>query len=216
MASLPLIRISPSEFQFAESRTGYTSRLRLTSLQHQAVGFKFKTNAPHKFLVKPVVCSLTNKGATVDVVVKSTSPITDVDRFLIQTVALAPEEAEDLDSTKWRKLDPSRIMEDLIYCTMAQRRLSVSSVSSQGSVSPTKSSIMPAVSYVYDPYSYQEQSQYTNEKTEHKFATGLAKRLYSVLPGIDVNEISWSEFALFATTCFILGFLIPLVRLILF
>ncbi|KAJ2796547.1 hypothetical protein H4R20_005498, partial [Coemansia guatemalensis] len=196
MASLPLIRISPSEFQFTESRTGYTSRLRLTSLQHQAVGFKFKTNAPQKFLVKPVVCSLTNKGATVDVVVKSTSPITDADRFLIQTVALAPEEAEDLDSAKWRTLDPSRIMEDLIYCTMSRRRSSVSSVSSQGSASPTAKLTMPAVSYVYDSYSYQGQSQYTDEKAERKLAVGLAKRLYSVLPGMDVSEISWSEFAL--------------------
>ncbi|KAJ1823975.1 hypothetical protein LPJ73_009357, partial [Coemansia sp. RSA 2703] len=87
-------------FQFVESQTGYTSRLRLTSLQQQAVGFKFKTNAPHKFLVKPVVCALTKKGTTVDVIVKSTSPITDADRFLIQTVALDANEAEGLDSTK--------------------------------------------------------------------------------------------------------------------
>lgn len=102
MSALPLIRISPSEFQFAVSRSGYTSRLRLTCLQQQPVGFKFKTNAPHKFLVKPVVWALTERGAVVDVVVRSTSPVTDDDRFLIQTVALAAEEAVDLDSAKVR------------------------------------------------------------------------------------------------------------------
>ncbi|KAJ2716154.1 hypothetical protein H4S00_004628 [Coemansia sp. D1744] len=205
MASLPLIRISPSEFQFTECRTGYTSRLRLTSLQGQAVGFKFKTNAPHKFLVKPVVCSLTKKGMSVDVVVRSSSPITDVDRFLIQTVALAADEAEDLDSAKWRTLDPSRIMEDLIYCTIGRRRSSSQSSGSQ-SDSP-----LVSVSNIYSPSPYQEQ-QYFAEKGDRRLANSLAKRVYAMMPALDIADFSWYELVLFAATCFAIGFLLPLIR----
>ncbi|KAI9503791.1 hypothetical protein GGI25_003826 [Coemansia spiralis] len=208
MASLPLIRISPSEFQFSESRAGYTSRLRLTNLQNQAVGFKFKTNAPHKFLVRPVVCSLTKKGMAIDVVVKSTSPINDADRFLIQTVALDIDEAEGLDSTKWRTLDPTRIMEDLIHCTLGRRR---SSVSSQDSLSPPASPTLVAVSHVYDPYTPLP-SHKSYEKQDERFANGLARRFYDILPGIDLNDWSWSEFGLFVAACFILGFLVPVFR----
>ncbi|KAJ2785692.1 hypothetical protein H4R18_000383 [Coemansia javaensis] len=216
MASLPLIRISPSEFQFAESRSGYTSQLRLTSLQDQAVGFKLKTNAPQKFLVKPVVCSLLQRGMTVDVVVKSTAPITADDRFLIQTVALAPEEAACLDSAKWRTLDPSRIMEDLIYCTMGRRR---PSVSSHGSGSPPGSpASLVAVSPVYSsrPPVPAARPPSLGEKAERRLAEGLARRVYDLMPGIDVADFSWPELALFAATCFALGFVLPLLRYMLF
>ncbi|KAJ2554134.1 hypothetical protein EV175_002695 [Coemansia sp. RSA 1933] len=210
MTALPLIRISPSEFQFSESRTGYISRLRLTNLQGQAVGFKFKTNAPHKFLVRPVVCSLTAKGMSVDVVVKSTSPITLADRFLIQTVALAAKEAEGLDSTKWRTLDPSRIMEDLIHCTTGRRR---SSISSQDSTSPPASPTLVTVSHVYDSY-MPTQNHIADEKRDERLANALAKRVYAMVPGIDLNDWSWIEFALFATACFIMGFFLPVIRYI--
>ncbi|KAJ2451015.1 hypothetical protein GGI03_006920 [Coemansia sp. RSA 2337] len=222
MTSLPLIRISPSEFQFTESGSGYTSRLRLTSLQHQAVGFKFKTNAPHKFLVKPVVCSLTKQGMTIDVIVKSTSPITDADRFLIQTVALAANEAEDLDSAKWRTLDPSRIMEDLIHCTSGTRRSSISP--SLRSVSPLRLSSSPppgnpslvAVSHVYDPQyvhipDHNQKSEYSVASTTTTSAA-WAKRFYAVMPGIDVDDWSWTEFAMFAASCILLGFFLPAIR----
>ncbi|KAJ2784081.1 hypothetical protein GGI15_002372 [Coemansia interrupta] len=220
-AVLPLIRISPSEFQFVESRTGYTSRLRLTSLQQQAVGFKFKTNAPHKFLVKPVVCALTKKGTTVDVIVKSTSPITDADRFLIQTVALDASEAEGLDSTKWRKLDPSRIMEDLIHCTVGLRRSSVSSHSSSGTPP------LVTVSHVYDPYVHQQNMEKHNQNSlyqplpihadsDNSMAISMTKQFYQLMPGIDVSEWSWSEFAMFVVACILLGFFLPAIRLLSF
>ncbi|KAJ2720813.1 hypothetical protein GGI07_004379 [Coemansia sp. Benny D115] len=215
MAALPLIRISPSEFQFTESGSGYTSRLRLTSLQNQAVGFKFKTNAPHKFLVKPVVCSLNKRGATVEVVVKSTSAITDCDRFLIQTVALATDEAEGLDSAKWRKLDPSRIMEDLIHCTMGRR----TSVSSQGSGSYGSPPLV-AVSQMYGSGGHQNGAHYqplvemesslsVNEKPDGGRAAVLVKTFYEILPGIDIADWSWTEFAMFLLVCVMIGFLLP-------
>ncbi|KAJ2368271.1 hypothetical protein H4S01_001678 [Coemansia sp. RSA 2610] len=197
MASLPLIRISPSEFQFTQTSSGYTSRLRLTSLQSQAVGFKFKTNAPHKFLVKPVVCSLTQKGMSVDVVVKSSSPITDVDRFLIQTVALAADEADNLDSTK-----------DLIYCTVGRRRSASQSSASQSDTP------MVAVANVYSTFPYTPPHS-VSEKPDARLASSLARRIYATMPGLDISDFSWSEFALFAATCFALGFLLPLIRYLL-
>ncbi|KAJ2795819.1 hypothetical protein H4R21_004962 [Coemansia helicoidea] len=214
MAALPLIRVQPAEFQFAEARAGYTSQLRLTSLQSQAVGFKLKTNAPHKFLVKPVVWALTEQGMTVDVVVRSTTPITDADRFLIQTVALAPDEAACLDSAKWRTLDPARIMEDLIHCTMGHRRSSVSSVSSHSSDSQPESSPLLAITHTARSAATPAGGprQTASEKAERRLADGLARRIYGMLPGIDVADFSWTEFALFAAACFVLGFLLPLLR----
>ncbi|KAJ2488561.1 hypothetical protein IWW37_004711 [Coemansia sp. RSA 2050] len=215
MASLPLIRISPSEFQFTESGSGYTSRLRLTSLQHQAVGFKFKTNAPHKFLVKPVVSSLTKQGMAIDVIVKSTSPITDADRFLIQTVALAANEAEDLDSAKWRTLDPSRIMEDLIHCTSGGRRSSgsASPLSLSPATPPGNPSLM-TVSHVYHVQHVHMPNH--NQKPEYSATSPTSaawvKRFYAVMPGIDVDDWSWADFAMFAASCILLGFFLPVIR----
>ncbi|KAJ2005701.1 hypothetical protein GGI04_002138 [Coemansia thaxteri] len=221
MPSLPLIRISPSEFQFTESGSGYTSRLRLTSLQQQAVGFKFKTNAPHKFLVKPVVCSLTKMGMAVDVTVKSSSPITAADRFLIQTVALDADEAEDLDSTKWRKLDPARIMEDLIHCTAGLRRPSTTSTLRPPSPTPPPAACPPlvAVSHVYDnrtqfaySTSYQKQEYSTTTLANSATSAALVKRFYAIMPGIQVDDWSWAEFAMFAAACILLGFFLPVIR----
>ncbi|KAJ1961254.1 hypothetical protein GGI12_003348 [Dipsacomyces acuminosporus] len=217
MASLPLIRISPSEFQFTESKSGYSSRLRLTNLQQRPVGFKFKTNAPHKFLVKPVVCSLPKKGMAVDVIVKSTSPINDSDRFLIQTVALSPDEAEGLDSAKWRTLDPSRIMEDLIQCTIGRRRSSVSSQGSISSLQPPSSPSLLAVSHVYYSQHQQRHGQHLGSMQEQQqkhpqAAASFAKAFYDLIPGIDISDWSWSELALFGAICMLLGFFVPAIR----
>ncbi|KAJ1937112.1 hypothetical protein FBU59_004854 [Linderina macrospora] len=221
-SSLPLIRISPSEFQFSQTKSGYSSRLRLTNLQQRPVGFKFKTNAPHKFLVKPVVCALTKKGMTVDVIVKSTSAITDTDRFLIQTVALSGDEADGLDSSKvrpkdivseptknWRKLDPTRIMEDLIQCTLGRR----ASISSHGSLSPPASPSLVAVSHVYD--SMQQQMLPSIEEKPSSGGQLLAKRVFMLMPGIDMSDWSWTEFALFGAICMAIGFFLPAVRYVL-
>ncbi|ORX69476.1 hypothetical protein DL89DRAFT_284020 [Linderina pennispora] len=208
-SSVPLIRISPSEFQFSQTKSGYSSRLRLTNLQQRPVGFKFKTNAPHKFLVKPVVCALTKKGMAVDVIVKSTSAITDTDRFLIQTVALSGDEADGLDSSKWRKLDPTRIMEDLIQCTHGRR----ASISSHGSLSPPASPPLVAVSHVYD-----SEQQPMLPRIDEKPSSGsqqLAKRVFMLMPGIDMSDWSWTEFALFGAICMAIGFFLPAIRYVL-
>ncbi|KAJ1799723.1 hypothetical protein LPJ75_006620, partial [Coemansia sp. RSA 2598] len=140
--------------------------------------------------------------------------------FLIQTVALGPEEAEDLDSAKWRKLDPARIMEDLIHCTAGRRR---SSVSSHGS-SPGSPPLV-ALSHTYDPFAHHHQQQQgmygkgtlyrplpMHTESEKAMATSLTKRFYQLMPGIDISDWSWSEFAMFVMACVLLGFIWPAIR----
>ncbi|KAJ1658513.1 hypothetical protein IWQ61_002256 [Dispira simplex] len=66
----PLLRISPSEFHFVPAEGapgGYVGRLVIKNLRSSAVGFKFKTNAPEKFSVKPVYGALHALDESVEV-----------------------------------------------------------------------------------------------------------------------------------------------------
>ncbi|KAG0379456.1 hypothetical protein BGX24_000342 [Mortierella sp. AD032] len=59
-ASLPsgeVLRISPQQFYFTASRVspGQVSKVKLKNLSSSPVGYKFKTNAPMKYSVKPVL-----------------------------------------------------------------------------------------------------------------------------------------------------------------
>ncbi|KAJ1977403.1 hypothetical protein H4R34_003597 [Dimargaris verticillata] len=114
-SSGPLIRISPSEFHFTASKEtpgGYVGRLVVKNLRPSPVGFKFKTNAPEKFSVKPVLGSLERLGESVEIVVRSLSKVKPEDKFLIQTIQLTREESAGLNATK-------RIREGFINCRMA-------------------------------------------------------------------------------------------------
>ncbi|KAJ1878427.1 hypothetical protein LPJ66_011894 [Kickxella alabastrina] len=102
-------------------------------------------------------------------------------------------------------------MEDLIHCTLGRRR---SSISSQGS-SPHGTPLV-SVSH-YDPYAQKQEYagasyQALGENTDSTMAVALAKRFYQVLPGIDVADWSWLEFAKFVLTCILLGFMLPAIR----
>ncbi|KAJ1915858.1 hypothetical protein IWQ60_008304 [Tieghemiomyces parasiticus] len=85
-------------------------------MRASCVGFKFKTNAPDKFSVKPVLGALTQLAETVEVTVRSLQPISPEDQFLIQTIHLAPEECQGLNSAKWRTFHSRRIHEGFINC----------------------------------------------------------------------------------------------------
>ncbi|KAJ1805209.1 hypothetical protein LPJ56_006576, partial [Coemansia sp. RSA 2599] len=120
----------------------------------------------------------------------------------------------------WRKLDPARIMEDLIHCTAGRRR---SSVSSHGS-SPGSPPLV-ALSHTYDPFAHHHQQQQgmygkgtlyrplpMHTESEKAMATSLTKRFYQLMPGIDISDWSWSEFAMFVMACVLLGFIWPAIR----
>ncbi|CAO3677729.1 unnamed protein product [Umbelopsis ramanniana] len=140
MNSNPAIRISPPEFQFYASRSssGYISRLTIRNLIDRPVGFKFKTNAPARYSVKPVLASLA-PNAVMEVYVRSDSEVMPEDKFLIQSLPLTPGEAQDkLSSSTWRLLDRRRITENLINCTM-MRGFRAHTISQSSTRSPTPS-----------------------------------------------------------------------------
>ncbi|KAM3586309.1 hypothetical protein VKS41_002831 [Umbelopsis sp. WA50703] len=140
MNSNPAIRISPPEFQFYASRSssGYISRLTIRNLIDRPVGFKFKTNAPARYSVKPVLASLA-PNAVMEVYVRSDSEVMPEDKFLIQSLPLTSAETfEKLTSTTWRLLDRRRITENFINCTM-MRGFRTHTLSSSSTRSPTPS-----------------------------------------------------------------------------
>ncbi|CAO3663489.1 unnamed protein product [Umbelopsis ramanniana] len=91
----PVIRISPPEFQFYPVRqgAGFTARLHVKNLIENSVAFKFKTNAPTRYSVKPVLAVL-HPGDAIETYVRSETPISDQDKFLIQSVPLTEEESD--------------------------------------------------------------------------------------------------------------------------
>ncbi|KAF9162626.1 hypothetical protein DFQ26_003379 [Actinomortierella ambigua] len=99
----------------------------MKNLWSTPVGYKFKTNAPLRYSVKPVL-GVMAPGQTIEV------------------FALSEAESEKIDSISWRALDARRIVETYIQCSSASP-LSLkdqhddnSSVSSRSSMSSTRSS----------------------------------------------------------------------------
>ncbi|KAG2182891.1 hypothetical protein INT44_005872 [Umbelopsis vinacea] len=148
----PVIRISPPEFQFYPLRQGpgFTARLHVKNLIEHSVAFKFKTNAPTRYSVKPVLAVL-HPGDAIETYVRSETPISDQDKFLIQSVPLTEEESDlEMTSAEWKALDKRRITDNFINCVMMRglrpRVQSIESRSSSPPVSPRLSPIPPSPS----------------------------------------------------------------------
>ncbi|RKO84968.1 hypothetical protein BDK51DRAFT_43048 [Blyttiomyces helicus] len=118
---LPLVTTSPDHLLFTPSRSnvGFISRL---SLKNEAptgtVGFKFKTNAPASYSVKPVLGSI-SAGETIAVFVRNETKIDPSDRFLLQTLTLSSDDPSSITSATWKQLDRSRMTETFIECRVA-------------------------------------------------------------------------------------------------
>ncbi|KAK3845433.1 MAG: hypothetical protein J3R72DRAFT_435790 [Linnemannia gamsii] len=119
-ASLPsgeVLRISPQQFYFTASRVspGQVSKVKLKNLSSSPVGYKFKTNAPMKYSVKPVLGVLA-PDESVKIFVRCDNWISPQDRFLLQSIILTDNEAQCMDSSAWKSLDPKRFIECYIPC----------------------------------------------------------------------------------------------------
>ncbi|KAF9187699.1 hypothetical protein BGZ51_001146 [Haplosporangium sp. Z 767] len=144
-----LLRISPQNFQFTASKvsSGLVSKLKIKNLSSTPVGYKFKTNAPLRYSVKPVLGVLTPEQS-IEIFVRCESWVNPQDRFLLQSVALAEEESELIDAVAWKKLDRRRINESFIQCssssTLAMRdpQDEIGSLSSSSNSSSTTSSVV--------------------------------------------------------------------------
>ncbi|KAF9436384.1 Motile sperm domain-containing protein 2 [Entomortierella beljakovae] len=144
-----LLRISPQTFQFTASRvsSGLVSKLKIKNLLQSPVGYKFKTNAPLRYSVKPVLGVLA-PGQSIEVFVRCENWVNPQDRFLLQSVPLSEEESEQIDATTWKEIDRRRIMEAFIHCTSSSSlslgdiRDDLGSLSSSSITSSTTSSVV--------------------------------------------------------------------------
>ncbi|RKP09011.1 hypothetical protein THASP1DRAFT_29201 [Thamnocephalis sphaerospora] len=114
------IRVSPSEFSFQASRSNPSVLVGRVSLRIVAadapIGFKFKTNAPDRYSVRPVMGVLSPSGETLEIFARCEGATQADDRFMIESVTLTPEEAEHLDSKTWKQIDRRRMVENFIHC----------------------------------------------------------------------------------------------------
>ncbi|KAG2182128.1 hypothetical protein INT43_007055 [Umbelopsis isabellina] len=148
----PVIRISPPEFQFYPSRqgSGYTARLHVKNLIDNSVAFKFKTNAPTRYSVKPVL-ALLHPGEAIETYgmvlfcFRSEGAISEQDKFLIQSVPLTDAESDHgMTSADWKALDKRRVTDNFINCVMMRgQRPRVQSIESRSSSPPLSPRLSP-------------------------------------------------------------------------
>ncbi|KAI8600343.1 hypothetical protein EDD21DRAFT_354635 [Dissophora ornata] len=143
--------------------SGLVSKLKIKNLLQTPVGYKFKTNAPLRYSVKPVLGVLA-PGQSVEVFVRCESWVNPQDRFLLQSVALGEDESQQIDAVTWKSLDRRRIIENFIQCSSSST-LSLKepqddggSLSSSSNTSSTRSSVVSS-STLSDKARQQQQQQ---------------------------------------------------------
>ncbi|KAG0002779.1 hypothetical protein BGZ80_000947 [Entomortierella chlamydospora] len=143
-----LLQISPQQFQFTASRVapGQVSKVKLKNLSSTPVGFKFKTNAPTKYSVKPVL-GVVSPGETVKVFVRSDGWINPQDKFLLQTISLNEDEGKALDPPSWKAFDPKRFIESYIPCSSVSALTIRDHEDDSGAISSSSASSPPFHAY---------------------------------------------------------------------
>ncbi|KAI8806395.1 hypothetical protein BJ742DRAFT_363164 [Cladochytrium replicatum] len=119
MDGTSLLTIFPREFAFhvARSNKGMIARTLLTNRSSErTVGFKFKTNAPGRFSVSPVL-GIVYPQSSVEIYVRSQSAeFMPSDSFMVETVDLNISEVSTLTPLTWRELPTSRILSVYLSC----------------------------------------------------------------------------------------------------
>ncbi|KAF9320762.1 Motile sperm domain-containing protein 2 [Podila horticola] len=181
--------------------SGLVSKLKIKNLLSSPVGYKFKTNAPLRYSVKPVLGVLV-PGQSIEVFVRCESWVNPQDRFLLQSVGLTEEESQYIDATTWKELDRRRVIECFIQCSssstlsMREPQDDGGSISSTSSNSSTRSSVVSSTrssSGLSDKSRQVRSQQQANRSTERKpeMATNLGRKMstssatssYSSSPG---------------------------------
>ncbi|KAG0349494.1 Motile sperm domain-containing protein 2 [Podila humilis] len=136
-----ILRISPQTFQFTASKvsSGLVSQIKIKNVLPTPVGYKFKTNAPLRYSVKPVLGVLA-PGESIKVFVRCESWVNPQDRFLLQSVNLTEEESQYIDAATWKDLSRRRIIESFIQCSSSSTLAMRDPQDDGGSLSSTSSS----------------------------------------------------------------------------
>ncbi|KAJ3035495.1 hypothetical protein HDV00_003701 [Rhizophlyctis rosea] len=196
-----LLAITPPEFRFTDSRlsVGYISRLTLTNRNNKPVGFKFKTNAPARYSVKPVLGTL-EPNASVDVFVRSETQINLTDRFLLQTLILSNEEASAVNATMWKQLDKRRMADTFIDCRLRDGA-GAGKLGSSPSQSQLDASIHRSTSQTF---SVTPKSSSPSTTASHK-----ARALTHTVTAMTTARYTKLQTILISAVCLVLGILVP-------
>ncbi|KAG9325044.1 hypothetical protein KVV02_001043 [Mortierella alpina] len=166
--------------------SGLVSKLKIKNLLTSHVGYKFKTNAPLRYSVKPVLGVLA-PGQSIEVFVRCESWVNPQDRFLLQSVALDEKESQGIDAVTWKEIDRRRIIENFIQCSSSSTLVmrepqddggSLSSSSSNSSrttasvVSSTQSSGLSEKTRPQRPHPSNHQGQQKRPTVAHVHAAG--------------------------------------------
>ncbi|KAJ3049245.1 Motile sperm domain-containing protein 2 [Rhizophlyctis rosea] len=204
-----LLAISPPDFRFTDSRlsVGFISRLTLTNRNTKPVGFKFKTNAPARYSVKPVLGTL-EPNASVDVFVRSETQINATDRFLLQTTLLTLEEASGINATTWKQLDRRRMSETFIDCRLRDGSIPSKSLTH----SPSQSSLRSAT---HTPStSVQSYSSLSSKPSKPSLKQPLnnaekAQQITRAMTAMTAARYNKLQAVIISAVCLVLGILVP-------
>ncbi|KAK9765553.1 hypothetical protein K7432_006019 [Basidiobolus ranarum] len=206
-----LVRISPKEFNFSATvgaGGARISRLSIRSLQTSPVGFKFKTNAPLRYSVRPVYGVLERLNSVAEVYVRCESDVQPSDRFLIQTVQLTTEEAENMGASLWRSLDRKRILEHFINCKVVENSVYASHSRSSSNDSLFDSKGFSTVSHKrIEPLTKsgnRSQLESLQEDNAKSILTDTSRKL-----SLFGMRFSRQELFLISFVCLILGIFVP-------
>ncbi|KAI9011097.1 PapD-like protein [Gaertneriomyces semiglobifer] len=124
------LSLTPSRLLFSptKSNTSLIARITLTNIcpSRAAVAYKFKTNSPARYSVKPVLGWI-KYGDSVDVLVRANplgvagdiAGVEKGDRFLVQSLPLDSGEMPvdgGLSSDGWKRLDKRNLVETFVDC----------------------------------------------------------------------------------------------------
>ncbi|KAF9082697.1 Motile sperm domain-containing protein 2, partial [Mortierella sp. AD031] len=150
--------------------SGLVSKLKIRNLHAIPVGYKFKTNAPLRYSVKPVLGVLA-PGQSIEVFVRCESWVNPQDRFLLQSVSLTEQESQHIDAVTWKEIDRRRLLENFIQCssssTLAMREPQDDggSLSSSSNCSSASASLTSPTRSVQ---SRQQQQQQQGQQQKHQ------------------------------------------------
>ena len=158
MSSKDVVRVTPSNeiiFNYALFGTS-TSIIELENITNQVVGFKIKTTAPRKYLVRPSNGTIRAGGSEpVQIILQPLSSDPEKgeckDRFLVQAAVVPSEDV--LAKDFWTNLDKSQIQDKRLNVILRSDRDAQNRNENRDDISKAEPAAEPSSSYVPSPNS---------------------------------------------------------------
>ncbi|KAJ3378948.1 hypothetical protein HDU92_007010 [Lobulomyces angularis] len=209
------------------SGTTLLGKITVQSNSANPIGYKFKTNAPARYSVKPVLGVL-EPHCSINILVRTEGNINATDRFLIQTVSLTSDESLIINSNTWKQLDRSRLYENFIDCKIDLNNNFNKSNSSSPSDKPIpniyalgspRSTTKSTASLLKTPSGTPQKSNFNNKNfTNNNFQKQelLHNKNLKFYERNFIQKFSINEIIIFSLLFFITGIFFPYQKLLFF